>query len=74
MDKEDFYGQIYRSMKVNLRIISYKDSVKWCGPIENSTKDIGRIIKCMVRVFSNGQMVESMKGTTYRIKNMALVE
>lgn len=37
--------------------------------MENNTKVIGKIIKCMVKVHLNGQMVESIKVIMLMIKS-----
>lgn len=42
--------------------------------MQNSTKAIGKITKCMEKVLSSGQMEEFMQENTFRIKNMDLVE
>lgn len=36
--------------------------------------DNGKIIKCMVRVYLNGQMVESIQDNMCKIKNMVMEE
>jgi len=37
-------------------------------------KDIGEIIKCTAKEYSNGQMEEYTKGTMYKIKSTDLAE
>jgi len=39
----------------------------------NNIKDNGKIIKCMVKVNSNGQMVEYIKEAMFKTKNKVLV-
>ena len=43
------------------------------GMIKELTRATGKIITCMVKVYINGPMAESMKETTSTIRNMALV-
>jgi hypothetical protein len=40
--------------------------------MEDALKEIGKIIKCMEKVLLPGQMGESMKGNTTKIKNKAM--
>jgi len=43
------------------------------GLMEGHIMEIGEIIKCMVKVYSHGQMAEDMKVNILKIKNKDMV-
>ena len=60
-------------MRVNLEMDSNVAMVVITGSISLVIKEIGKIIKCMVKVFCIMKMVEYTLGNSNQIKNMVLV-
>jgi hypothetical protein len=59
-------------MKENLTIITFKDLGNTFGQMEDNTKGIGLIIKCMEMVNLNGQMEKDTKDLMSKIKKKAM--
>lgn len=60
-------------IKENLLIINLMESEFTFGTIKNSTKEIGKIIKCMVKESLLGLMEKLMKENSKMINNLDLV-
>ena len=61
--RESLYGQMARDLKEIFTKMEYKAKVCIDGMMEDNMRGNGKIIRCMVKGYLNGQMVEYTKGT-----------
>jgi hypothetical protein len=66
---EFFFGLMDPPLKGNSILIRLKGMESTHGLMAESTKDCGKITKCMVRVFSLGLTVVDTKVNTFLTKN-----
>jgi hypothetical protein len=65
-------GQMARSTKGNLTKTTSMERVPTSGVIKGNTPGTGNITKWMVRVYSNGQMAESIRVNIEMIRKTAM--